>query len=1215
MSPENQVPWHAGTLIEGKYELLEQIGSGGMGTVHAARRLSLGDLVAIKSIRPDRINADNRARFIREARAVARVRHPNVISVFDYGEAASGRPYMVMEFIEGPTLAQVLAAGRVPLARGLEVFADVCMAVEAGHRRGVVHRDLKPANVMLAPSDDGTENVKVLDFGLARLVEQEGPDLTRAGALAGTCSYMSPETIEQRTAGPASDLFSLGVMLYELTTGHKPFVGDNPIATIMAICEGQYTPPRELQPELPASVVEAIEAALQRDLSARPSSAAALAAMALGRTIETRVQLSQLGGSRASQVARRRPTGSSSESRLDPSASIRDPGVPRPTPTRPSEELTVDELPLPPPAASSPSTDSQPDTLSGDSSALMRDAEGLHAILAAPPFVGRRLELDTLGELLAGARAGEVPLALLLGEPGMGRSRLLRHFGELARERGALVLEGRFWGYEGTRAPAGEVFARMLGLAPSGGLAPGVDRRSNFAELAARFEQRAAGQTLVLLLDDLHLASRRDLEFLTYLVRGSQHGTAILVVASARAAPARTDAHTELSRWLVQLAGLRTRSVMSLSGLDEDELRSWLQAAFGRLRIRPRDLRKLRQASEGAPAFLAELVRNLVARATLRRDEVEGTWVCAALERDVLPEGLRAAVGELLERLEPPLRELLETAAVLGEQLKLELLERTMGLDEAELDARLDALIAQDLLVERAPESGADLHFPSSTVRQLVYERMSTRRRRRLHRAVVEALVASSAASGPKPSLAKTLVWHYRAIARWEATLTWGLVAARFALTQHDYDAAELTLEHVTAAMHELGHAAVNARDQLRIAALSGALNARIGRYEQGSARLREARELLALHPELSQDLSPAQLPGLRPIPYLRFEIALSLARCRLGLGKLELAARSGREALAHAHELDPSALGGPAARLEAEWDARVALGHTLARFGSWDEACEVLQPIVDAAPLPLLRVLHVLALRERGWIAARRGELTSAQAYAAQARAEAKACREPLADYCAASLTAVACSSRGDNRAALPHYREALKLARALSLRRREMIEEANLAMSLTPEGQLDEAIAHMLSVRSICEELGDLASAGDARVGLGKVLVRRGDLDEAILSFRRGHAACTAHGRHEYANIALLELGRCELAREHWEAAREALERARAGFEELGSLHRWEVELELARAERGRGDPAGARRHAEQARVILEQLRSEQGPRVDERVEAALAQLEGLS
>jgi tetratricopeptide (TPR) repeat protein len=563
---------------------------------------------------------------------------------------------------------------------------------------------------------------------------------------------------------------------------------------------------------------------------------------------------------------------------------------------------------------------------------------------------------------------------------------------------------------------------------------------------------------------------------------------------------------------------------------------------------------------------------------------------------------------------------------VIGEHLAADVLARAAGLVDDALDELLDEAIARDLLVEQELEAGADLRFRSATVQQVLYDRLGTRKRRKLHAGVVEALIELGHGA------AKLLAWHYRAIADWRRAIGFGLHAAREALGRHDHDAAEMALEHVAVALSELrsGRGAkqtlnpsAEAGIELLLLALGGSLDARVGRYAEGAARLRDAQSQLERDGDQLESGRASLASWLqvdadrldRPLAYLRFEIALSLCRCHVGLGALSAASTVGREALSRALALTPEQSGGELARLEAEWEARVALGHALGRFGQWNDAIEVLAPIVDVDPRPQLRVLHVMALRERGWLAARKGAIADAQRYADQTRIEAAACREPLADYCVASLAAVTHAAQGDWRSASRDYRQALRVARALSLRRREMIEQANLSLALAELGDYDDALQNMLSVRAICRELGDAASAADSNVGLGKILRGRGNLDEAIDIFRRGHEACAAVGRHEYAAIALFELGRCEVQREHWAAAREVLLLARDRFAQMGSVHEWEVELTLAKSTRQLGDETTALDHANAAHALLEARLRLLGPGADatlrERVDRGMAEI----
>ncbi len=1206
--------WLCGQVLLGKYQILERIGAGGMGVVHSARRLELGDIVAIKSVLPERSTAGNRHRFLREARALARIRHPNVVRVFDFGEA-EGRPFMVMEYLDGPTLARVIASGQLSLERALELFHDVCRAVEAGHRRGVVHRDLKPGNVMFDRSDDGGETVKVLDFGLARIADDE-LEQSQAGLLVGTCGYMSPEQIEQGGGGAASDVFALGVILYELVTGKRPFDGANQIATIMRICEGEYASPRDHVAGLPDAVVEAIAAALQRNPEARPGSPVELAERARGRTASSR------------------PSTSMTSSFMLPEArtiSTRD-GTSRPAspvPVRVAEEDATEAMARP----SKPSSETPSSSGSGrsphSSEAIeighadpsggqvgIDESARVQAAIASPGFVGRRFELDTLLDLLAAGSRGETPLAMVLGSVGMGRTRVLERFASLAREQGAVVFEGRFWSYEGARQQGGEVFQRMLGPAGQGlldgdagpDLGRGFDRRDGSARIADAFESAAlaggGAGPLVLVLDDLHQALRSDFEFLTYLLRGRQRAVPIVVVGSARSDAARSDAKTELSRWLLELATLKGRRILTLGRFDDDDLRGWLDFAFHRLLIHPRDLRRLGRASGGVPYVLSELVRHLIASERIIPADEGGGWVCRELDRNVLPESVSTAIADQLAALPDPLRQMLETAAVLGEQFRFEVLERALAEQDlaSELDDLVDDAVGRDLLGEQEQAlDGADLRFRSATVQRVLYDKLGARRRKRLHQVVVEALIACD----PPERIAKLLAWHYRAIGDWPAALAAGLRAASESLDHHDSDGAELALEHAHAAVEALTRAGnpPSLFERLRLESLAGTLDIRVGRFAEGATRLRQARVLM----ERVLDEVDLDLAGQLQIVELGFAIALELARCHLGIGELDRAVELGFEALELSNDLAD-----PDIRLGAEWNARVHLGHALGRFGRWQDAIDVLWPVIETTPAPAMRVLHVMALRELAWLEARRGSLADAALHARAAAAEAKACGDPLAEYHAVSVMAVVESASGEYRKALALYREALRGARSLSLRRREMIEMANLALTLLDLGLLDEALRTMLGVVGITRELGDTASAADARVGLGRILRARGDLDSAIESFRRGHEACTAVGRHEYAAIALLELGRCELDRSEWTAAREVLSLARDRLAELGSLLQWEVELALARAARGLADLEALHAHAEAASTALQGLRGQSGP--TGKLERGLAAIQAL-
>ncbi|HLM54498.1 MAG TPA: protein kinase [Pyrinomonadaceae bacterium] len=270
-----------GRVLDGKYELLARIGHGGMGAVYRARRVHIGDEVAVKLLHAQLVGDESLVeRFRREARAAAQLHHPHIVTIHDYGEArgAEGFAYIVMELVLGTSLRQLLKSeGRLETARAVSLMRDVCSGVGAAHRRGIVHRDLKPDNVIVVPPDEdhAAERVKVVDFGIAKLRDMavEGGTLTEAGAVVGTPFYMSPEQCRGEHLDARSDVYSLGAMLYEMLAGAPPFTAPN-ISGVIIKHVSEAPPPLPLELGVPQALRDAVMRALSKDPEARQSDAA-----------------------------------------------------------------------------------------------------------------------------------------------------------------------------------------------------------------------------------------------------------------------------------------------------------------------------------------------------------------------------------------------------------------------------------------------------------------------------------------------------------------------------------------------------------------------------------------------------------------------------------------------------------------------------------------------------------------------------------------------------------------------------------------------------------------------------------------------------------------------------------------------------------------------------------------------------------------------------
>jgi serine/threonine protein kinase len=242
----------------GRFQILSRIAQGGMGALYRAYDPMLDREVAIKVLRTDYDNQELRQRFAREAQSAARLRHPNIVTIFDVGEQ-DGKPFMAMEFIQGVTLAEIARqAASTPIARKLELMDELAAALAYAHKRGIVHRDIKPANVMV--DADGT--LKVLDFGIARIAES---GLTQSGVMMGTLNYMSPEQLAGGAVDQRSDIFAVGAVYYELLSGRQAFSGGIDTGVLNRIINGATDDLRTLCPGLDAAIIDIVEHCLQPD--------------------------------------------------------------------------------------------------------------------------------------------------------------------------------------------------------------------------------------------------------------------------------------------------------------------------------------------------------------------------------------------------------------------------------------------------------------------------------------------------------------------------------------------------------------------------------------------------------------------------------------------------------------------------------------------------------------------------------------------------------------------------------------------------------------------------------------------------------------------------------------------------------------------------------------------------------------------------------------
>ncbi|AHG87785.1 protein kinase [Gemmatirosa kalamazoonensis] len=684
----------------GPYEIQETLGQGGMGEVYRARDLRLGRELALKLL-PTRVAADETAveRFVREARAASALNHPNVVTIYEIGEAEPGR-YIAMELVGGTTL-RPLTARPQPVEQVARIGAQIARALAVAHADGIIHRDIKPDNVMLRP--DGY--VKVLDFGIARLVAaQDGRATgaeaapTQAGRAVGTVRYMSPEQACAEPLTGATDVFSLGVVLYELATGRHPFAAmpnASDVAVLSAMLTGPAPTATAANPAVPRELDVLLARMLEREPRQRPSAAeveAALAGLTLGAT---------------------------------PAAARRD---------APSERHTVGR--------------------DGERAALrqaMADAERGHGALlsvAGEPGIGKTTLVEAfLAEVASATR----PCRIARG----------RCSERLAGTEAYLpILEALDAMLRG--AGASTVAALMRRHAPTWylQLAPAAAEDSSEGralmsvqassqerlkrELGTFLDELSRTSPVVLFLDDLHWADASTVDVLAYLA-ARLDAMRLLIVVTVRPAELLLGRHPFAQLKLdLQARGLCHE--LALEFLTVGDVEQYLRLEFPGHDFPPDFAALIHAKTDGSPLFMADLLRYLRTRGVVASADERWTLARPTPVVEVeLPESIRGMIQRKIEQLGDDDRRLLTAAGVQGYEFDSAIVAALTGTDPADVEERLETLEHVYGFVKRARASTSCLTARSTCAIASCTCSTRTRSTRRSRRRA-----ASRSASAPR---------------------------------------------------------------------------------------------------------------------------------------------------------------------------------------------------------------------------------------------------------------------------------------------------------------------------------------------------------------------------------------------------------------------------------------------------------------------------------
>lgn len=726
-----------GSRLSNRYEIVRELGRGGMGVVYLARDPLLSREVAIKVVNPGLFSAEAVERFQREAQTVARMDHPAIAPVYDIGQH-EGALYFVMPFLQGANLRAAMADGSLTQGEIMSVGIHVARALEYSHSHGVVHRDVKPENIMFRREAQELQ-IRVMDFGLA--TSSSNDRITRSGAIVGTISYLSPEQLSAREIDGRSDIYSLATVLYECLVGETPFIGETHSMLYRIVHENPVSPKSRGIP-IHDRLDQIVLMCLEKDPALRPQSAAELAEM-------LEKHRSGLEAGELAQI-------------LTSSKSI----------------TTTHALPQLPFVGREKEFSELQNRLNASVA-----GECQFVLISGEPGIGKSRLLEEL-ERLAQARKIRVLHGRYLQSaetsPYQGYCELIHEylrtstaqvdFADLAPD--LISLFPVLAEIEKLHTPSPVSIDRIL--APARKM---EDRTSIFDLLARSFIRIGAGQPLVLFLEDLHSADV-SVDALQYII--SRLGpTPTLIVGTYRAT--EVDRAHPLTRLMDNFHGDRRFCVLHLQPLSAQAYRSYLESIIAGGKIDSQISQKLYEATEGNPYFTKELVRTLLDSGGIQRDESGAIRLSGdvRISYEFLPATIQQTVERRIKRLPDRLRQILAIASVSGKAFEFRDLEALS--DGAEdLEEAVDQLLQQGFIEEDRRTRGDRFTFSSGVVRDVLYAGLTRRKRRTLHNTFAEALERRHA--GQLERVYTQLVHHYSQAEVPEKVIEYGIKFVRRSL-------------------------------------------------------------------------------------------------------------------------------------------------------------------------------------------------------------------------------------------------------------------------------------------------------------------------------------------------------------------------------------------------------------------------------------------------
>lgn len=746
-------------IIDG-YTVVDLLGVGGRGTVYKVLHPQTRQPLALKVLRTAELLPLEEQRFVREFKVASSIVHPNVVQVFHVGRH-EGSPYYTMELVEGTNLRVHMGDHRPEVPgperrRWFEELAQitdqVLLALGCIHGQKIIHRDLKPENILVAAGPQA----KLVDFGLAKML-QANQRLTAKGDVVGTPQYMSPEALLKQEVDSRTDLYALGVILYEIISGKPLFDNSEALGALAQILYQEPTPLRLFCPDVPLELEAAIMRLLRKDPHDRYATAR--------------------------------------EVQLELASAFRRVAVPVQGSPVPAGVGGGYAPPGPPPVA---------------------PAENQTSEVFEPRMVGRSAQLEVLGRAFEDTRAGNVRLVVIHGESGIGKSRLLNEFVRRASHKGIPAMWSRCYENDATPFRAVTPWLRHLARTAEAALGPlapesvttlfGSGASENPADRFRLFEMasrqvRAALESgpAMLVVEDLQWADAYSMEMLEYLVGTLTHDTVapghgVLLLATVR----EEEAHLNqpMVQWFKSLSGRGWHVDLPINRLTEQDVNEMIRSMLGTQEVVAGLTDIVYRETEGNPFFIGELLKSLVAHGALVKEA--DRWVLhdperhrilspgAVVQAGILPPTVQEAIRARIRRLPVSHREILSHAAVMGQVFSFEQVTASTGTDPVLMVEAVEMLLDQRFIAEVPQSSNSQFAFYHNKIREVLLGAMSAEQVRDIHLKVGVALEAYEK-TRPSASGLFTLAFHFASSGIWYRAKPYLLAAAEQATRSFAY--------------------------------------------------------------------------------------------------------------------------------------------------------------------------------------------------------------------------------------------------------------------------------------------------------------------------------------------------------------------------------------------------------------------------------------------